>query len=1299
MATLILAAVGASIGGAVGTGLVGLAGATLGQAAGAALGRVVDQKLLGSGSEPVEVGRVDRFRIMGASEGLAIPRLWGRNRVGGQVIWAGRFREERNRRRVGGGKGSGRKATVTEFSYSVSLAIALCEGPIQCVGRVWADGNEIAVRSLTMRVYPGDEDQLPDPLVEAVEGVGKAGAYRGVAYVVIEDLDLGRFGNRVPQFSFEVVRAAQDPAPATLPLAETIQAVALIPGTGEYALATTKVRLDGVPGGTRNVNVHSIEGRTDLAVSLAQLRGELPQVGAVSLVVSWFGDDLRCGSCTLRPMVEQRDVDSAGMPWRAGGIGRTAARVLPASDGRSVYGGTPSDQSVVQAIAALRAGGQEVMFYPFILMTQLQGNGRPDPWGEREEQANLPWRGRITLDIAPGREGTPDGSAEAEAQVAAFFGTAERSDFSVSDGRIVYSGPAEWSYRRFILHYAYLCALAGGVEAFCVGSELRGLTRIRGANDDFPAVRELMRLADDARAILGSATRIGYAADWSEYSNYRLGDDLYFNLDPLWAHPNIDFVGIDNYMPLSDWRHEPGHRDATWGSATDPGYLAANVEGGEGFDWYYDSDEGWQRQARLPITDGAYGEDWVFRWKDLRSWWSNPHHNRIGGARVETGWQPASKPIWFTEYGCPALDHGTNQPNVFVDPKSSESALPRGSRGLRDDFVQMQYFSVLSRYWSDPERNPPSPVYGGPMLDMSHAFAWAWDARPFPAFPSLTEVWDDGANHARGHWLNGRTASQPAASVLAEVIGAAGGGVGPVSGHLPVVVRGYTVDRVSTLRSAVQPILLAFAVDPVEREGQICLISRGSGQTISVLPDGCVVEAELDGLPEVSLAGSAAEPGALALTFVRDAGSFEAATVQSVSAGSVSEDAEQVDLPMLLTGAEARAIADRWSAEARLSRQALRLALPPSQSDRGPGDVLLLDGLQYRVDRIERGSHLLVEATRTDSSAFEPTPTDEDERAPLAVEPGGDVDALFLDLPLIRGDETPHAPSLAVSASPWPGPVALWDAVGEDGFELNTLVVIPAMIGVSETAMAWAQPGLRDRGPALRVRFPDAELASVDWDGLLAGANLAAIGSGAAQGWEVFQFARAELVAPGTFELSLRLRGQFGTDADVPPSWPEGSRVVILDDSLRQIDLAPVFRRVTRTYRIGSADRGFADEDTLVRVESFSGIGLRPYPVAHLSVLRRPGNGAVVSWVRRTRVDGDDWDRPEVPLGEDREWYQVQVRSGDLVLREAQVVTPEWLWSESALNVDLAFPGLEIWVAQGSDRFGPGPYRKIEVAV
>jgi len=240
MATSVLSAAGLAAGNALGGSVLGLSTGVLGRFIGATIGRVIDQKILGQGSEPVERGKVDRFRLTGASEGTAVAHVHGRARVAGQVIWATHFQETVTS--TGGGKGGPPKPRVDEYTYSVSVAIALCRGKISGIGRIWADGQEIAPEDLTLRVYAGTEDQQPDSKIEAIEGAGFAPSYRGVAYVVIEDMELGPYGNRVPQLNFEVFR----PAPAGQPglvddPVHTARGVALTPGTGEYALATTPV--------------------------------------------------------------------------------------------------------------------------------------------------------------------------------------------------------------------------------------------------------------------------------------------------------------------------------------------------------------------------------------------------------------------------------------------------------------------------------------------------------------------------------------------------------------------------------------------------------------------------------------------------------------------------------------------------------------------------------------------------------------------------------------------------------------------------------------------------------------------------------------------------------------------------------------------------------------------------------------------------------------------------------------------------------------------------------------------------
>jgi hypothetical protein len=1296
MATILLSAAGAAIGSGFGGSVLGLSGLVIGRAVGATVGRVIDQRILGGGSETIETGRIDRFRLMGASEGQALPRVWGRVRLAGQVIWSSRFQE--NVATSGGSKGAPQPKTKS-YSYSINLAIALCEGEIRRVGRIWADGNEIAPNTLNLRLYRGTQDQMPDAKIEAIEGVGNAPAYRGTAYVVIENLDLTAYGNRVPQFSFEVLRAAQGTAAAAHPgMQGIVPGVCLMPGTGEYALATTPVHYSSGPGVTRSANVHSLGGETDFIASLRQLSEELPSCGSTALVVSWFGNDLRCGNTLIKPKVEQKDSDGIGMPWRVCAINRMGADVLAQMDGRSIYGGTPADASVIQSIRALTAKGQAVTFYPFVLMEQIAGNGLPDPWSDAVDQPVLPWRGRITTAKAAGRAGSNDGTAAAAAEVSAFFGTSTAAHFGQSGETVTYSGPNEWRYRRFILHYAKLCAIAGGVEAFCIGSELRGLTQIRGAGGSYPAVTALKALAAEVRAILGAGVKISYAADWTEYFGHQSGGDHRFHLDPLWSDANIDFVGIDNYMPLSDWRDDETHADSAWGSVCNPDYLAANIAGGEGFDWYYDDANGLAAQRRLPIEDGADGEPWVYRYKDLVGWWSNAHYDRIGGVRqaAATGWQPMSKPIRFVEYGCAAIDKGANQPNRFLDPKSSESGLPRFSNGQRDDLMQLAYLQAMHRHWTDPVKNPVSPVYGAAMVDFAHSHVWAWDARPYPAFPAYGSLWGDAVNYEGGHWLNGRAAGQPLAAVLAEICETSGLD-GTETGTADGIVRGYGLADVASARSALQPLLLAHAIEASEREGALRFTPRNAGKARRITADALAISGDLDGTLELTRGSGQETVDRIRLGFVEAESDFAVriaeAAVPMVGPTPGAERISDSELAMTLTRAEAVAIADRWLAEAQLARDGARFALPPSRGDIGAGDTINLQGQLWRVDRIEQGDLRLIEAVRTDPGLYRKG-SGSTQVGPVLAAPyvaPGPVYPLFLDLPLMSGTEVEHAPHLGVAAVPWPGAVAAWASPTQDGFALVGQTEGPMVLGITQTPMAAAPAGRWDRGAPLRVRFDLGDLSSVDQASVLSGANLAAIGDGTPAGWEVFQFATATLVAPATYDLSMRLRGQAGSDGTMPSVWPAGSQVVLITSALRQIDLPVSARGLSRNYRIGRAAAGYDATTIATRTDAFDGIGLRPYRPCHLRALKQAGD-LRFSWIRRTRIDGDSWQSVEVPLGEDSESYLLRLRQGATTLREVAVSSPAWTWTAAAQAADGAIAGpVTAEVRQVSQRFGPGP--------
>ncbi len=1301
MATIVLAAAGSAIGSSIGGAVLGISAAAIGQAVGATVGALIDNRLLGSGTAAVEVGRVDRFRVMGSREGTPIPRVFGQMRMSGQLVWSSNFVESVTT--TGGGKGPPSAPETQSYSYSVSLAIALCEGEVSRIGRVWADGQLISLRDIQWRLYPGDETQLPDPVIAANLPEGHAPAYRGTAYVVIENLDLAPFGNRIPQFSFEVTRKAgagqdievSDPA-------RDIQAVALVPGTGEYSLATQPVVFNDGKGVSRKANVNNDYGVPDLERSLEQLDQDLPNCEAVSLIVSWFGDDLRAANCTLRPKAEQVTQDAENMAWSVSGETRATAQTVSYIDGRPGFGGTPTDLSVVQAIERMRNDGKAVMFYPFILMDIRAGNGLPNPWTGEANQPAVPWRGRITLSVAPGNSGSPDQTTAAEAEVAAFFGTAQVSDFSISGDSVDYSGPTEWSYRRFILHYAHLCKAAGGVDSFCVGSEMRSLTQIRSDRAVFPAVEQMRILATEVKAILGPETKVGYAADWSEYFGYQPGDgsgDVLYHLDPFWADPSVDFIGIDNYMPLSDWRDGAEHADADAGSIYNLDYLTANVAGGEGYDWFYATDQARDAQVRTLIEDGAYNDPWVFRYKDILNWWSRPHWNRIDGIRDETptAWQAESKPVWFTELGCPAIDKGTNQPNVFIDPQSSENFAPYYSNGGQDDFIQTRYLQATLGYWSRSENNPTSRVYEGPMVDLTRAHVWAWDARPWPDFPARLDVWSDGLNHGRGHWISGRTSLVPVADIVREVT--ARSDVEDINVEaLYGAVRGFVIGGTETARQSLQPLMLGQAFDAYDQGGQLVFTTRQADQVVDLDPSWMVVEDEA-GPVSLSRLPANETPERVRAGFVVHGQDYQSAAAEAQYPGAGELNTSTSDLPIAMDPGEAQLITERWLTETQVARDQVQFALPRSTQGLGLGDVVRLvcgqREMLFRLDRLEEGLERRFEGVRIERDVYVPRVRRPEVIAPVQRTADSQIYVEFMDLPLLSGSEIPHSPQIAATASPWPGPVAVYSAPADYGYSYQGEISGPSVMGTLATPLARARPDIWS-GQFCDVVISSGQLESRARIDVLNGANAAALRFGDTGDWEVFQFERAELSGPSTYRVSGLLRGQAGTEGTMPDVWPLGTDFVLLDGRAIQPDLPLSARGLERYYRVGPASKPFDSEEYVFRREAFDGVGLRPYAPAHLRAARKPNADIALSWIRRSRVDGDLWGTVDVPLGEATELYNVRYLSGATLLREFNTVTPSVVYTATEQAADGAPSNLTFEVAQISERFGPGLFARID---
>ena len=647
-----------------------------------------------------------------------------------------------------------------------------------------------------------------------------------------------------------------------------------------------------------------------------------------------------------------------------------------------------------------------------------------------------------------------------------------------------------------------------------------------------------------------------------------------------------------------------------------------------------------------------------------------------------TAWGPQSKPIRFLQLGCSAVDKGANQPSVMIAGKNSAIVLPWFSNGRRDDLIQRRCIEAQITYWSDVSKNPVSAVYGGPMIDMGECAVTSWDARPFPAFPSRTDIWSDTSDWALGRWLNGRLGNASLGALVAAICARSGIDPGALDvSRLADLVPGYVITSLESPRSSIAPLARYFGFDAVESQGVLRFVPRGGSAIERIDPGNLVAGGSADAEPiEFTRAQETELPRVLKWRLLSADENYEAVTVEArrVTVDSVRVAAEQFAI------AHPQAAADRNARrallEAWVGRETSTFALPPSRLALDPTDIVRIphDGrdLDFVLTKIADSTVRRIDAVRHDAAIYDLAEGPARGSAPAIPTVFGPPDAVILDLPQLSEDVPAWRPLAAVTASPWYGRAAIWRSASMDGFSLFARAQVPAQMGVLADALA-AGPAWRfDLGNTVLVDLSSGSLTSVTDEQLFAGVNALALET-APGVWEILQFGTATLISPGRWRLSRLLRGQSGTEDAIVPLAPLGSRVVILGQPLVSLPITEGELGMPWNWLFGPIDRSASDPINLGLTFTPQGRGLRLWsPVRVKGVWAGTGDIAV-TWVRRTRsLSGDSWLAPEVPLGETTESYDVDVLDGaGAVVRIVEgLASPTWTYSVADQTTDFGAP-------------------------
>ena len=1229
-----LPVIGAVVGGVVGFFVGGPAGAVIGAGVGSTLGSAIAGPQSTTVKLPnVEGPRLSDLRIQTSSYGKVIPEIYGQGRIAGNVIWAQPIKEVKiettHSSTQSGGKGGGSSQTTTQtqttFEYFATLAIAICEGPIDEIIRAYADAkvlddNFLGASDGKYNIHLGDETQLPDAIIESFEGAGNVPAYRGIAYVVMQDFPLAAFGNRIPNFTFELKRTVRS-SPA---VEDKIKDMVLIPGAGEFVYApTVYTQQDGetvggtfVAKGTKSpLNMHNYDNVANVTLALDNLQKTFPNLESVALVVTWFATSTDAGACTIIPKVEflgEAEILPEG--WSVAGLTRsTAQAVLTFGDGTPTYGGTPSDKTVVDLCVELKNRGLSVLLYPMIFVDQIT----PDP---------KPWRGRIT-------------SANA---------TDANNWFTKTNG-----------FNAFIRHYSQLSVggvnLKDNIDSFIIGSELVGMTSFTDTPGNYPAVNQLVTLAGLVQTDLsGTSVQVGYAADWSEYHH---ADGGWFNMDPLWASSDIDFVGIDWYAPLTP--------DLPQSQITEE-KIIEGFEKDEGWDYFWNNDR---------TVQTSFGGDPTYAWKNVEYWWKNTHTNPDMSG---TAWTAKMKPIVFTEFGFPSVDGAANQPNVFYDPSSSESFFPRGSKGRVDFQAQREAINAALDFLDAREQE------AGNTGLVAKRYLWTWDARPFSFWPDLTNVWADGALWKTGHWVNGKLGNSTLGAIIADMLS----DVGMQSTDYDVTrltdtVDGYVRIQLLSVREAIEQLQAAYFFDVVESDGLLKFVKRGGQSVLTIENDDLVPISKDSNIRDTLETVRTQElelPREVSVTYISRTANYDPAVQRTQRQAKEAKDKVNMNLPLVLTDQQAKITSDVTLYNTWIQRVKYRFIVSAKYSLIEPADIVTLnvDGVAFEVRvttiKVDPNGLTEIEASAEDVASYDfYTPPGE----PVPVEQPGQIipetRLELLDIPAMPGDTEPVGimrVALAPIGDNWKGAVVYRsDDGGESGGNtFNVLVASDAdqTIGGATTILP-APTGFVnnfDLASTVDVLLLNGSLISTTELGVLNGANVALIGN------EIIQFQNATLIDTNKYRLSKLLRGRLGTEHEVG-THALAETFVFLAPGISRVAMQNSLIGLSRFYKpvsIGDTPGNTPEQSFIYTAKT-----LRPYSPVHIKGTRNipASNDWTITWVRRTRFGGEWRDGVDIPLNEESELYHVEIMNGGTPVRTVEGITsPSLVYNEAQQITD-----------------------------
>lgn len=1175
-------------------------------------------------------GKLSEISLQTSTYNKIIPIVYGVNKLAGNIIWLGEVQEvsNDNTTTIKIGKGQKIKQTSIDYFYFLSFAVAICKGEIYKLNNVWADTTLLDLSKYQYRFYRGTSDQEPDSLIEAVNGVGKTPSYRDICYIVFENFPLSEFNNRIPNFLFEVTRKNDINADDETSLENCVKGINFAPCTGEYTYDCAiqykageqfdPDELENVEGIWYQLNNNNNSKIADGLLSLNQFFEEFKNCEFVAPQIAFFGNSLDISNCSVEPRIEfnyfptnypiftRPDSYTVGNKWNR----YNTPMLGKNSDGTFRFnGGTTSDSSILGFFKELKTRGKKTIFHPKLL---------------------------IDIETAPSSKLLSGNSSSI------------KSFFTKNNG-----------YNEYIKHYANL--LKGYVDVFIIGSELCGITSIKDENNNFPAVDELIGLAEAIRGILGNNVLISYAADYREYHDI----NNWYALDKLWANENIDFIGINAYFPLTNLPQDSITKDI----------IKSGWKSGEGYDYVY-------LNGKQELIESKYA------YKNIEYWWVNRHINLNG---TISPWIPKSKKIWFTEYGFCSIDACTNE------PYKKAGDFPKYSLGSSDFFAQRMAIEATEELFKNSEF-------------IENKILYYWDVRPYPFYPNRTDIWLDGTKWKYDYALNGKVGISNANVLIYQLLKDAEINTDIIENvEIDEFVDGFVINNSISVIDALYILQKVYFFDCVEKNGKISFISNKK----SFRKNQPIVELDKNSLVnfgtnnennyiKIDSLGNNELPKKLNLIFLDKNNDYDTSSVYAERDCVESNKIEIDTLPIVLDSEKARNIAEISLYLLWLERLEFNFCLPIRYLYLTASDLVKINiddnnSVILKIKTIDI-ENLVV---KVNAVLFDSTIYDYIDKKPLnpnleLLSEAGKTYLNIFEIPALNDnmlDKIYVLFSLGGEFINWSGCSLYYSDNGSKSYtkigETNKNYLFGKVINVPKNAKPYYFDNRNELTISFHGNVDDNKLINISDQEIFNGGNTALYGK------EIIRFKNVELLENGLYKISNLIRGLFDTENEINKH-KKNDKFLLLNDMIITQEFASDKIKSNYLYKAVTFDTNISNTNNIFY--ELLGTNLKPFRVCHVST-NLENNSLFVKWEEKGRgyrnwIDNIDYISPE-KNGE----FCIQLLSNNNILKTLYTKDRSISFNinEFGLNNEVNLEHITVKICHRNELYGNGEWVEVPI--